>query len=207
MAQVRPVIPRRLIRVVPEHTTPEADGWWAHACALHPTWEHVTFRDPIDPALFPLTSPLWSHCKHGAQMAGLVRLEAIWRLGGWYLDSDLELLRPLDVFQTQSFIGVWEDDQTIPDFAFAAEARHPVSRVLLDAARVAVARGAGAWASGPGVFTETLRGRTDVLLLPPQSFAPVHYSEKRDADWSNPEERWPYAHGVHHYAFSWEGQA
>jgi hypothetical protein len=83
------MIPRRLIRTVPEQTVDEVEGFWSRVVELHPGWEHVTYRDPIDAALFPVTSPLWGRCRSGAQRAGLIRLEALARVGGIYLDSDV----------------------------------------------------------------------------------------------------------------------
>lgn len=169
------------------------------ACALHPGWEHVTWRDPIDPALFPVTSPSWAECRSGAQMAGLVRLEDIATRGGFYLDSDFEVFRSLEPLTALSFVAGWEDRNTVPDFFFGAEAGHRVFELLLGGAVAAV--GLGAWESGPGVFTRVLPGCGDVLLLPPQAFAPYHYSERgrRGEGWGDD----PWCFGAHHWAFSW----
>lgn len=197
------MIPHRLIRVVPADTTEQVEAWWDQACDLHPGWEHLTFRDPIDPARFPLTSPFWGLCGTGAQMAGLVRLEAVFHFGGWYCDSDVEMLRPLDPLCCAEFVAGWEDGITIPDFMFGAARGHYVTKILLEAACRSVAQGQGAWASGPGVFTDCLRGRTDVLLLPPQAFAPYHYTEKDRVDWTGMADRFPYSWAAHHWAASW----
>ena len=85
------MIPRILHRTVPAETAAEAEQFWAKAVALHPGWEHHTWRDPLDPAEFPITSPHWWRCMTGAQLAGLVRLEVLWNHGGIYIDSDVEL--------------------------------------------------------------------------------------------------------------------
>jgi len=85
-----------LVRAVPETVNPEVEDLWERACTLHPDWEHVTWRDPIDPDQFPLTSPYWARCHNGAQLAGLVRLEDLWHRGGVYLDADVYVLRPFD---------------------------------------------------------------------------------------------------------------
>jgi mannosyltransferase OCH1-like enzyme len=194
------VIPRRLIRTVPTDTTSEVEAFWATAIDLHPGWDHVTLRDPIDPAQFPITSPYWERCSHGAQMAGLVRLEALLHHGGIYLDSDVELYRPLDALTHLPGFAGWEDAQTVPDAVLGFEAEHPAIDECLTLAIGRLEQ--GPWASGPGVTTEVLPGRPDVLLLPPGSFYPYHYSE-RHLRHDNHAGAHPYAFGAHHWAASW----
>jgi mannosyltransferase OCH1-like enzyme len=194
------VIPQTLHRTVPAVTTDEVEAFWVTAAAVNPGWEMRTYRDPIDPAAFPLTAPHWSRCSHGAQMAGLIRLEAVLQNGGIYIDSDFECYRPFAPLLTLDFFAGWEDANTVPDFIFGARANHPATRWLLDAAIEAIP--AGPWASGPGVFTRILPTLPDITLLPPTAFAPYHYSERHrrheDHKTANPD-----AYGAHHWAASW----
>lgn len=194
------MIPARLIRTVPEDTSDEVEQFWMMACHLHPGWDHVTFREPLDAVDWPLTGDLWGQCRTGAQKAGLIRLEAVCRFGGFYLDSDLEIYRRLDPLRHLPFVAGWEDRRTVPDFFFGAEADHPVFGRLLDDARISLSQ--GAWQSGPGVFTRNLPGRDDVLLLPPGSFAPYHYTERHRRR-ENHHDANPWGFGAHHWAASW----
>lgn len=202
------MIPRRLVRTVPEVTDPQVEMWWAKACELHPDWEHVTYRDPIDPAGFPLTHHAWSRCTSGAQRAGLIRLEAIWHGGGVYIDSDVELYRPLEPLRGVHMFAGWEDPGVVPDAVFGAEPEHPaVGALIEEALRRLHSRssdwrtGNGAWSTGPGAFTTLLPGRDDVLLLPPGSFYPYHYTEKHRA--REDHAAIPWCFGAHHWAGSW----
>ncbi len=72
-------IPRVLHRVVPAETPAVAEDWWRRLGELHPGWRMLTHRDPLDPADWPLTSPVWPRVRAGAQLADLVRLEALLR--------------------------------------------------------------------------------------------------------------------------------
>jgi mannosyltransferase OCH1-like enzyme len=207
------VIPARLIRTVPEKTSDLQDELWGIACALHPGWEHVTFRDPIDTTLFPTTAPLWSRCESGAQLAGLVRLEALVWGGGIYIDSDVHLHRSLEPLRQCKAFAAYEDGTIVPDAVLGAEPEHPAFIQML-ALAVARLRGAGsltdwrtnqgAWSTGPGVSTTVLPGRPDVLVLPPDSFYPVHYLPRETLD-----ERLrshvpaPWTYGVHRWDWSW----
>lgn len=196
-------IPRILHRTVPEDTSPEVDQWWAHACALHPGWEYRTWRDPLDPAEWPRTGHLWEQCTSGAQRAGLIRLEALQRFGGVYLDSDVELYRPLDALLGAPAFAGWEDPRVVPDAVLGSVADHPILDLMLEEACRAVELGLGAWESGPGVTTALLPNRRDVLLLPPGSFYPYHYSEKNRRRNTDHRTEQPWAFGAHHWHASW----
>lgn len=195
-------IPRILHRTVPTETSEEVERFWERACELHPGWEHRTWRDPLDPAEWPLTATTWAACASGAQRAGLIRLEALVRDGGIYLDSDVELYRPLDSLLGVSAFAGWEDRKTIPDAVIGACPHHPVFERMLEQAVRAVELGFGAWESGPGITTAMLPNRSDVLLLPPGSFFPYHWGERsrRNDDHRNEQ---PWAFGAHHWAASW----
>jgi hypothetical protein len=195
------MIPRRLIRTVPEEVDEEAEGFWSRFGELHPGWDLVTFRDPIDPADFPLTAPHWARCRTGAQRAGLIRLEALFHLGGVYVDSDVEPYRPFDPLLGVDAFAAWEDDKVVPDAVLGARPGHPWLREAID---LAVERlELGAWASGPGVTADLLPGRSDVLLLPPGAFYPYPYTqpERRLEDHGR---RQPWAFAAHHWAGSWK---
>jgi mannosyltransferase OCH1-like enzyme len=207
------VIPRRLIRTVPEHPTAAQDELWARARALHPDWEHINLQDPIDPAQFPTTSPLWSKCESGAQLAGLVRLEALVWGGGIYIDSDVVLYRSLEPLRAVSAFAAYEDPRVIPDAVLGAEPEHPAFVQML---KLAVARmrgagnerdwqtNAGSWSTGPGVTTTVLQARDDVLVLGPEAFYPVHYHPRETLEQRlesfKPQ---PWNFGLHRWDWSW----
>ena len=196
------MIPALMFRTVPADTSAEVESFWSRFGEQNPTWEQVTYRDPIDPADFPLTSPAWSMCGSGAQYAGLIRLEALLDHGGVYLDSDCEPFRPLDPLRSCSAFAGWEDANTVPDAVLGAEPNHPAIAECLERALESVRQGEGAWRSGPGVTTTVLPDRPDVLLLPPGSLYPYHYAERRrrhdDHRTAN-----PWAFMAHHWAHSW----
>lgn len=196
------MIPRRLIRTVPRETTAEVEGFWDRFAELHPDYELVTWREPVDAAAFPLTSGHWHRCCSGAQRAGLIRLEALHAVGGIYVDSDVEPYRAFDpLLGLEAFAG-WEDDKVVPDAVLGARPGHPAVREAIDLALERVEL--GAWESGPGVTTDLLPGRPDVLLLPPGSFYPYHYRRK-DLRYQDHARQQPWAFVAHHWMSSWAG--
>lgn len=198
-------IPRILHRTVPAETADEVERWWQLARDLHPRWQYMNHQEPLNPDEWPETGTLWGKCSSGAQKAGLIRLEALWRWGGIYIDSDVELYRSLEpLLGVEAFAG-WEDRRCAPDAVLGARPGHPAFAIMLERARALILRGKGAWDSGPGVTTEVLPGRDDVLLLPPGSFYPYHYSTKEaDRDRDHRREQ-PWAFGAHHWHASWVG--
>lgn len=201
------MIPRRLIRCIPETTSDEVEAWWSQSCVLCDGWEHVTWRDPINPVAFPLTAADWRLCTSGAQLAGLVRLEALWHDGGVYIDSDVELYRPLDELLDLEAFAAWEDDKVIPDAVIGAADHHPAIGECIDMALERLRSGGwewqtgcGAWSTGPGVTTEVFGRRDDVTVLAPASFYPYHYTEpERRLE----DHRGPGTFGAHHWAATW----
>lgn len=199
------MIPRRLIQSVPEKTTAFQDGMWELARSLHPDWGHVSYRDPIDPGAFPRTSPYWHLCQSGAQLAGLVRLEALWNDGGIWIDSDMQIFRSLDSLRQCRAFAAWEDTNVIPDAVIGAEPRHPAIDTCINLAiRRIASRRNDAWWTGPGVTTAVFPNRDDVLLLGPESFFPVFYNPRADLEHrlaSHVPAPWEF--GMHHWSWSW----
>jgi hypothetical protein len=199
-------IPRTVHRTVPEETTPEQERCWETVQAAHSDeWAFLDHRDPLDPSLWPETGDLWERCSSGAQKAGLIRLEALWRHGGIYVDSDYEAYRSFEpLIQLPGFAG-WEDARVVPDAVMGFRPGHQAVSKMLQLARKRVLAGEGAWRTGPGVTTSVLPGRGDVLLLPPGSLYPYHYKEKETMRRRDHKAEQPWAFGAHHWAHSWDG--
>jgi len=196
-------IPRILHRVVPEKPNATADGWWARFEELHPDWQLITHRDPLDPKDWPLTRDHWDKAANGAQFADMIRLEALYRWGGIYVDQDVEPLRRFEPLLYCSAFAAWEDERSIPNAVMGATPRHPAIKACLD--EMLTRLPGDTWKAGPGVLTDLLPGRPDVLLLPPGTFYPVHYNDPlRDVKMG---EQYtlskPWTFGVHWYFGSW----
>ncbi len=200
-------IPRILHRVVPEAPNAQADAWWAAFADMHPDWELMTHRDPLDPADWPETAPVWDKCENGAQFADLIRLEALLRFGGVYVDQDVQPIRSLEPLLPLSAFAAWEDERTVPNAVMGAVAAHPAIRECLD--RMLAGLPAPTWQLGPGVLTAVMPDRDDVLLLPPESFYPVHYRDPERASKMSGFEpkRHPGTFVLHHYWGSWLAKA
>jgi mannosyltransferase OCH1-like enzyme len=194
------MIPRLIFRTIPAETSNTVEQFWVNTVKLHAGWQAITYRDPIDPALFPISAPHWDRCTSGAQRAGLIRLEGLLGHGGIYLDSDVEVYRPLDSLLGVPAFAAWEDAKVVPDAVLGAKPAHPAIGECLERAIDVLDQ--GPWASGPGVTTAILPGRADVLLLPPGAWYPYHYTQ-RDQRHDDHRAANPWAFGAHHWEGSW----
>lgn len=203
------MIPARIFRTVPAETSADVEGFWAEACRLHDGWEMVTYREPLDPAEFPCTAPVWPLVTCGAQKAGLVRLELLWHHGGHYIDSDVELVRPLDTLCTLHAYAGLEDTTNVCDAVLGAEAGHPAIMACIELAMTRLVSDSVEWwdgngpaATGPHAVSDVFHARDDVTILPREAFYPVGYWEKDRFDGFLPG---PDTYGLHHWYFSWAG--
>lgn len=197
------MIPQLLFRTVPEQTTDQVEQWWKDAIALHPGWRHVTLRDPVDPALFPVTGRLFDRCESGAQLADLIRIEYLYRNGGVYIDSDVEVYRSFEPLRGLSAFAGYENMSYIPNAIMGAHAHHHAVGLAMN---FAVANfHLGTWQTGVGSTTKAFSdAHSDVTLFPPGSFYPVYWKDKAFADWSTVRTRQPWAFCAHHAAHSWK---
>lgn len=196
------MIPKRLVRTVPEVTTDETERIWTVARWLHPDWEHVTLRDPVDRSGFPETSHLWDSCESGAQLADLIRAEELWHRGGVYIDSDVEVYRTFDPLTKLDGFAGWDCVDYIPNAIMGFRPGHPAIGLVV---KLAVQRHhLGTWPAGVGVTTEVFTGRNDMALFPPGSFYPVFWRDRDRTDWAKVQQTNPWAYCVHYANHSWK---
>ncbi|RYD22659.1 MAG: hypothetical protein EOP88_07230 [Verrucomicrobiaceae bacterium] len=123
---------------------------------LHPGWELLFFSDGdarnFVEREFPDYIELYDWYPRPVLKADLFRLLAVFRLGGFYLDTDFLLKKKLDPlcrekavfayeheiddknynFRYPSWLRAGEQKLTLANYAFAAEARHPFLASILD---------------------------------------------------------------------------
>lgn len=189
----------RILHFTTGSPTPAQHDTIATARRLHPDWQLRHVVDPLNANDYEL-SHLWPSCTSGAQFADLVRLEMVYRHGGFYLDSDVHLVRSLDpLVATDDLVIASEDGWELTQAVFGAPAGHPALRLLIDhlsgidrlspTIRPTVS-------TGPRFFSEMLRGRADITLLPRESFYPYNWDEPVSAATE-------FSFGVHAWAGSW----
>lgn len=190
------IIHRTLQEVPPENTK----YFWETVIKYTPGWNHKTHQDPRDPKEWEMTSPYWHLCKNGATRANLVRLEALYKFGGIYLDSDIELIRPIDDLLNLECFAVYEVKKRIANGVMGSMPEHPAIKQALDVLIETLHTNYNP-PIGPTSLTKAWKNRTDVVILNPETFYPYYYTEKHKAkdDFSKN----PNTYGVHHWNAAW----
>jgi hypothetical protein len=203
--------PRRM----PEAHQRFVDGWKR----LHPDWQFMEWNDEtID------FSDRWLAQAYVVRrfnvVSDYVRVAALLAHGGVYLDTDVELLKPLDPLVAEpAFLGIQTDRQDEPDWlngaVIGAPAGHMLMAALLDAlrSRVDPTRNLGSY-TGPGLITETvlaqglapfprenvLQRHTALTLFPTSWFYPYPWNGRFDPSCVTPDTA-----AIHHWEASWGG--
>lgn len=164
---------------------------------LHPDWQVHVWQDPIDTTGF-LLAHYHKQATSGAQLADLVRLDVVYRDGGIYIDSDVRLIRRLDCLCRLDNFFCSEDGYHLTNAVFGASKRDTAIRALIeDLLNVEPDWSEPAnVATGPVFFRRILQWRTDVLLLPRETFYPYNYNEA-------PRQPQLTTLGIHEWACSW----
>ncbi len=133
----------------------------------------------------PFDNPIWN--------SDIIRLAAIKKYGGIYLDCDVECLGPIDrLFEYEAF-SVQQRDGHINNAIFGAVPNHPWIQWQLDHVEEYIPK-AREWA----VYLMSDAPRDGVTLIPPEWVYPFWFD-------SPPEERKPKPESflVHHWKKGW----
>ncbi len=116
--------------------------------------------------------------------SNLIRLDAVYLMGGVYLDADLILQKPLDRLMADGHFFCSKDGQFVTNSVFGAETGNAHVAALIDG----LTEREPDWSTSPDVttgpryFARVLRWRSDVTLVPRDTFFPLD----RNASLGNP---------------------
>jgi hypothetical protein len=202
-------------RPMPDAHRRFVDGWMR----LHPGWRFMEWNDEtID------FSDRWLAQAYVVRrfnvVSDYVRVAAVLRHGGIYLDTDIELLKPLDpLLEEPAFLGIQTDrpPEEEPDWlngaVIGATEGHALIAALLEGLRTRVdpTRNLGSY-TGPGLITETVLSRglaphprenmlqrhPELTLFPTSWFYPYPWNGTFAPSCITPE-----TVAVHHWEASW----
>ena len=131
-----PLIPRKIHyfwiggKPIPDEYKRNIDGWRE----LNPDYEICLWNEEnFDFSVIPYTREAYqSGSKYLMYVTDYARMDVLYRHGGIYLDTDVELLKPLDdLLYNRAFIGIEENSQLNSGSALGAIPRHPMIRNLM----------------------------------------------------------------------------
>lgn len=149
-----------------------------------------------------------------AKLSDYIRLLAVERHGGIYLDTDVEACRSFDDLLTcRCFFGIQSDrpeDDPVCNAVFGAVPHHPFIRRVIDAFPVSTTEDLYGVGTGPELVSALLlaAGLTrrpaervrvaDVDVFPPSAFYPYHWNEDFDRRHVTAQ-----TFAIHHWDMSW----
>lgn len=178
--------------------------WWNLFAEMHPDWELRLWTDSAELGWME-THDLFLQCRTWAGRADLLRFELMRKLGGVYIDTDVETLKPFDPLlegDERPFAGL-ENDRLICPTVLGSPPGHPVWDEVLEQIRRSFHRVSGLkpnFQTGPVPFTKVFRLRDDVRVLSRETFYPVGWWEKGKLGGPYPEESFC----VHHWHAGWK---
>lgn len=197
------MIPRIFHRVwLDDPIPPEFEVYWDQFQALHPTFEFYTWDDSRQLGWIR-NQEAFDRADTHAGRSDVLRYEILARVGGVYVDTDVEPLRAFDdlLAKPDPFIG-WEDGNLLCPTVIGSPPGHPAIEALIEALPYWSRRHAGKppnLQTGPYFVTRCWRNRDDVRRLPPEAFYPTHWSDKANLGPPYP----PEAYCEHKWAAGW----
>ena len=169
---------------------------WRKFC---PDWEIREWNESnMDVGRFKFSEDAYRARKWGF-VPDPLRMLKVYEEGGVYLDTDVELIAPIDDLLDEAFFACETDEpRTIgPGLGFAAEKGNPVLKAIVDRyERIPFDPACHMSQSGPAVTTDVLKAFPEVRCLPARYFNPKGNCAGEIR--LSPETR-----GIHHYAASW----
>jgi len=162
-------------------------------------WEVKVWTDDALDEDFLLTHYLLK-ANSGAQRGDLIRLDAVYKYGGVYLDSDITLHKNLSPLCDNDNFFCSEDGYNLTNAAFGATAKNPIIRELIDNLLTQEPD----WSvppnitTGPVFFARVLQWNRAVKLLPRETFYPYNWNEPPVSGPSNTH------YGTHAWNQSWK---
>jgi hypothetical protein len=158
----------------------------------HPDWELRFWTEENLPA--GLRRPeARERLRSPAERANILRLEALWRFGGVYVDTDFECLRSIEplIEDAELFISLAKPGR-VNNALMGSVAGHPILDEALDRIRPREFFGHDKEATGTRLLDTLLLDRPGVTLIEPERFYPKTPEARREA------------YAVHDMARSWK---
>ena len=194
---------------IPDEDQRYIDGWQK----LNPDFKirHWTEKD-IDLEKYPLVKKALDE-KRWALAADIIRMYAVYTEGGFYLDTDVELLKPLTELTKYDAVAGWESNFWFTTAFFAAKKHSPwIGKILkryelADPKQKITTNTFLKTVHSPSVYAKDfwplqfdgktrIYGDDELAIFSREYFSPKHYMTGKDCSTKN-------TIAFHHYASTW----
>ncbi len=173
-------IPKRFIRVWlgPKSIPDIFEEWWQDFKNLHPDYEFVTITDNTELILPKHIEDIYLNVDTYAGRSDIIRLVALYSLGGVYVDTDVMPIKKFDdlLKDPNPFAGL-RSSKSFESAVIGCPAKHKAMKDLIDSLPEWYNNNVGRSTSvqtGPGFLSSVWFGRGDVRHLPIKTFYPYN---------------------------------
>lgn len=191
------MVPRFIHRVwlgaepLPEQFKHYGDTWRRH----HPDWDLQLWTDSNLPRL--RHPEVLDRCDDAREASAHVRNELLARLGGVYVDVDVECKRSIEsLVEGADAFAAWERPGRVGGAVLGAVPGHPAIERLLSQTAERAGRG-GNDGTQASLLTDVLSGTSEVTLLDAEAFYAYDPGERED------DGRFPVVYAIHHGGVTW----
>ena len=175
------------------------EGWRER----HASWDYVHWTDcPPEFQVYPLFRDARNHVPErniGQFCSDLIRYEALYRLGGVYVDTDMEPRKPIDDLLGPECWACWEkQDAWVGNAVLGAKAGASFLEAVLEELPRSLERNKGKRpnvSTGPQLVTRLHRKKPGLTVYDQGLFYPYAYGE-----WDRSNDDFPDARGVHRWS-------
>lgn len=175
------MIPKLFIRIwLGKKTMPSIfEKWWVDFQELHPGYKFVTISEKNQTDFIPTTLlDLYADVSTYAGRSDILRIFALYELGGVYVDTDVMPLKSFEpLLADNSAFAARRSGRSFESAVLGAPAKHPATAELIKQLPAWYKAHSGRSTSvqtGPAFVSSVWFGRKDVRHLPPNAFYPYN---------------------------------
>lgn len=184
----------------------------------HPDWQYILWTDQMVKKIRLINQQLFDQTKNLGEKSDILRYEILEQMGGLYVDTDFECLKPFDVFHYQ--LDFYSGLEFGPRFRLlngliGTCAHHPIIkecvRALSQHTRKTKKPTDIIACTGPTFFTNCYRNAIEQsplsVVFPVGYFYPWPYKQRKNTavfeiqSWLQPE-----SYAIHHWHMSWNSK-
>lgn len=160
----------------------------------HASWRRIIWNEKNVDQLGLDIGQLKFKCVNWASVSNIVRLHALYKFGGAYLDLDCELLKPLDPLLENDAFAAEQDSGRLCNAAMGASANHRFIRWQIDRQERLENEDAAT-----AIYLMSEAPRDGVTIVPTSYFYPFLWDTPLDERMAHPD-----SFMLHHWSGSWK---
>ena len=203
-------IPKIIHRVHMGPSNDFAEYCWQSSKNINLGWQHFT-HDDSDLTKFPMVGPFLERSSAFAYKSDLMRLEVLYKYGGIYMDTDVEVIRSFDKFSEYTYpFAAWESYNTIGSAVIGSPPQNEqvleliiycLGSVIVESENNLIDYGGHLRMFSPSAITKFWSNNPNVEIVETDCFYPYHWTEKNKKNQNFLNNKNTYA--VHHWSGSW----